>query len=206
MLAKATALSIGAAMSLAGLAFAAAQLHEDQGTNARSLELLTWIFVVGCFVAIGLSVLFAVAFLVLWTYRYFHAVRVMPGQWYPWYWPLERIAQVGGIQIKHEDWAGNLDLICEVQFGTDETTFTRTLTGLGSGTYGIEFPQQPVHFLNDPKEGDTAIIEVKAIPPWWRGRPSHLSQQASIGVTDHRPAESRGQSQSNPDMEGSPSG
>lgn len=190
MLAKATLGCIGAAVSLATLAFAAAQLHEDQGTNAGNLELLTTIFVVGCFVAIGLSLLFAVAFLVLWTYRYFHAVRVMPGQWYLHYWPLQRIAQISGTGIKHEDWAGDLKLICQAQFGSGETTFTRTVIGLGSGTYGIEIPQQPVDFLNDPKEGDTAIIGVEAIPLWWRGRPSHLIQQASIHITDHRPAES----------------
>ena len=191
MLAKATLGCIGAAVSLATLAFGAAQLREDQGTNAGNLELLTTIFVVGCFVAIGLSLLFAVAFLVLWTYRYFHAVRVIPGEWYPHYWPLQRIAQVSGICIKHEDWAGDIRLVCQIQFGSSETTFSRTMNRFETGTLRIEFPQQPVDFLNDPKEGDTAIVVVRAIPPWWRGRPSHLIQQASIHVTDHRPAESR---------------
>jgi hypothetical protein len=190
MLGKATLLSMGAAVSLAGLAIAAAQLREDQGTNAGNLELLTTVFVVGCFVAIALSLLFVVAFLVLWTYRYFHAVRVMPSQWGPHYWPLQRIAQVSGIWIKHSDWAGDLKLTCQAQFGSGETTFVRTVSGLGSGTYGIEFPQQPVDFLDDPEEGDTAVIVVKAIPRWWRGRPAHLSQRASVHVTDHRPAES----------------
>jgi MFS family permease len=196
MLGKAILGCFGAAMSLAALAFAAAQLREDQGSKSGSLELLTTIFVVACLVAIVVSLLLFVAFLALWGYRYFHAVGVIPGQWYPRYWPLQRIAQVGGVFIKHEDWAGDIKLVCEAQFGSDKTTFTRTVRGLGSGTYGIEFPQQPVDFLDDPKEGDTAIIVVKAIPAWWRGRPTHLTQQASIGVTDHRPAESRGQSQS----------
>jgi hypothetical protein len=186
MLFKAALACFGLAMPLAGLGLAAAQLHEDQGTQSANLELLTTIFVVGCFVAIAAALLFLLAFVGLWAYRYFHTVRVLPGQWHPRYWPLQRVAQVGGIWIKREDWAGDIKLTCQVQFGSDETTFTRTVKGLTSGTYGIEFPQQPVDFLGDPKEGDTAIIMVKASPPWWRGRPAHLTQQASIGVTDHR--------------------
>lgn len=195
-----------AAASLASLAFAAAQLGEDQGTKSEYLELLTTIFVVACFVAIGLGLLFLVAFLVLWAYRYFHAVRVMPGEWYPRYWPLQRIAQVGGICIRHEDWAGDARLVCQADFGSGETTFTRTMNRFETGTLTIEFPQQPVEFLNHPKEGDTAIVVVRAIPRWWRGRPAHLIQRASIGIIDHRPAESREQSQSSPDMECSPTG
>ena len=205
MLAKAAIACLVFAMTLAGLGLTAAQLSQGQETQSRYLELLTAIFVIGCFAFLAASVLSFVAFVLVWIYRYFHAVQVMPGQWYPHYWPLQRIAQVTGVLIKHENWAGRFNLICQAQFGTSEATFTRTLTGFGvAGTYGIEFPQQPVDFLDDPKEGDTATIVVKAIPRWWRGRPAYLIQQAAIGVTDNRPAESSEQSQSSPDMEGSP--
>ena len=119
MLAKAMRDCFGVAAILAGLAFAAAQ------TKFENRELLTTILVTGCFIAIGIGLLFFVAFLVDLTYRYFHAVRVMPGQWYPRYWPLQRIAQVGGIENKHEDRVGVLKLICQAQFGSGETTFTR---------------------------------------------------------------------------------
>ncbi len=204
MLAKATFGCMVVAMSLAGLAIGTAQLSEAQGTQSASVELLTWIFVIASFTAIAATIGLFVALLIVWTYRYLHAVRVMPGQWCARYWPLERIAQVSGIQIKHEEWAGNIRLICQAEFGSGKATFTRTERGFISGTYGVEFPQQPVDFLDDPKEGDTANITVEAIPSWWRGRPSHLIQQASIGITDHRPTESREQPQSSPDTAGSP--
>jgi len=190
MLVKAIGCCFGAAVGLATVGFAAAEYAKDQGTQPSNLDSLATTVATICFIAclvlIGAGLLFVVAFLFRWTYRYFHAVQVMPGQWYPRYWPLQRIAHVSGIWIKHEEWGGDVELICQAQFGSDVAIFNRTVRGHSSGTYSIDFPQQPVDFLDDPEEGNTATIVVTATPSWWRGRPSQLIQQAPIGITDHR--------------------
>jgi hypothetical protein len=189
MLAKAGLICIGVAMSLGGLAIGIAEFNQGQGAQSDYLELIAWILIALCLIVLVAGLLFLAACPVVFVYRYFHAVRMMPGQCYPHYWPLQRIAQVSGILMKHERWAGDVKLICQADFGSGEVVFTRTVGRFESGTPWIEFPQQPVNFLDHPKEGDTAIIVVRAIPQWWRGRSGYLIQRAPIGVTDHRPAE-----------------
>lgn len=186
MLSKACGACFTVALVLAALAFAAAELNQGREQSSAALDLLTTIFIVASVVFLILCMLFGGLFVAVWIWRYFHAVEITAGQWYCRYWPLQRIAQVSGVVIKCRDWAGTLKVSCHAQFVKEEVRWATALGG--NGSLVVEFPQQAVAFASDPKEGDPAIIVIRAEPSWWRGRPSQRIQRINIGITDHRQA------------------
>ena len=95
LMAKVVVGSFTVALALAGLALGTVYAPSEDAP--AYLELLGWLFFIGALVALGITVTTIAVGVVLWIWRYFHAVVVQEGNWHGHYWPLQRIAQVSGV-------------------------------------------------------------------------------------------------------------
>ena len=176
--------SFAVALTLAGLALGAANVQSKDAP--AYLEPLAWLFFIGALIFLAIAILGAVLWVVLWGWRYFHAVDVREGDWSSRYWPLQRIAEVSNVVVAVRRWAGAARISCQMEFPDGEQHYAAHVF-LSDGTQSIQFPQKHVDLSSEPKEGDRVTITVSARPEWWRGRASHRTAESLIGITDHRP-------------------
>lgn len=167
----------GAFLGLAALAFA-----------SGTLDLLTVIFIAGAVVSLLLCAIFGLILVAGWAWGNFHAVEVIPGEWYFRHWPHQQVAEPSGIAVRVRESAGTVKVTCRARLDQGEVVFTTTIPAGSDGVYGAGFSQQKVRFGSEPNEGDPIQLIVSAHPSWWRGRSSERAQTVLCGITDHRPA------------------